>query len=211
MDSKLNGIYHSLYNYFGPQHWWPAKDALEVMIGAVLTQNTAWANVERAIENLKIHNLLSARAIFEIPTSLLASLIRPAGYFNIKAKRLKNLISFFMHEYDADPNKMFTEETDNLRERLLSINGIGKETADSILLYAGQKPIFVVDAYTKRVMTRHLLIAEDADYNQIQEFFMDRLSHDARLFNEFHALLVRLGKVHCRKKPLCQDCPLNGL
>lgn len=201
-----------MFAAFGPQHWWPGESPFEVMVGAVLTQNTNWGNVEQAIGRLKQGGILSPQAIYEIPLSLLSSYIQPAGYYNIKAGRLKNLVSFFVEEYEANTEKMFTEDTETLRQKLLAIKGVGPETADSILLYAGHKPAFVVDAYTQRVMSRHLLVVEDSDYEELRAFFMDRLPRDAALFNEFHALFVKLGKAYCKKKiPLCQDCPLNGL
>jgi endonuclease-3 related protein len=211
MNKKLDEIFRRMFAAFGPQHWWPGESPFEVMVGAVLTQNTSWGNVEQAIGRLKQGGILSPRVIYEIPLSLLASYIQSAGYYNIKAGRLKNLVSFFVEEYGANTEKMFAEDTETLRQKLLAIKGVGPETADSILLYAGRKPAFVVDAYTQRVMSRHLLTAEDANYGELRAFFMDRLPCDATLFNEFHALFVRLGKTYCKKIPLCQDCPLNGL
>lgn len=212
MNKKLDEIFRRMFAAFGPQHWWPGESPFEVMVGAVLTQNTNWGNVEQAIGRLKQGGILSPQAIYEIPLSLLSSYIQPAGYYNIKAGRLKNLVSFFVEEYEANTEKMFTEDTETLRQKLLAIKGVGPETADSILLYAGHKPAFVVDAYTQRVMSRHLLVVEDSDYEELRAFFMDRLPRDAALFNEFHALFVKLGKAYCKKKiPLCQDCPLNGL
>ncbi|MDP3028259.1 MAG: endonuclease III domain-containing protein [Deltaproteobacteria bacterium] len=212
MNKKLDEIFQRMFAAFGPQHWWPGESPFEVMVGAVLTQNTNWGNVERAIGRLKQEGILSPQAIYEIPLSLLSLYIQSAGYYNIKAGRLKNLVSFFVEEYEANTEKMFTEDTETLRQKLLAIKGIGPETADSILLYAGHKPAFVVDAYTQRVMSRHLLTAEDTDYEELRAFFMDRLPRDAALFNEFHALFVKLGKTYCKKNiPLCQDCPLNGL
>jgi endonuclease-3 related protein len=171
MNKKLDEIFRRMFAAFGPQHWWPGESPFEVMVGAVLTQNTNWGNVERAIGRLKQEGILSPRAIYEIPLSLLSSYIQSAGYYNIKAGRLKNLVSFFVEEYEANIEKMFTEDTETLRQKLLAIKGIGPETADSILLYAGHKPAFVVDAYTQRVMSRHLLTAEDADYEELRAFF----------------------------------------
>ncbi len=210
MDTKLAEIFQRMFEAFGPRHWWPAESPFEVMVGAVLTQNTNWGNVERAISRLRQERLLSPQAIYEIPLSLLSTCIRSAGYYNIKARRLNNFVSFFLEEYGASTEKMFAEDMDTLRQKLLAIKGIGPETADSILLYAGHKPSFVVDAYTKRIMSRHLLLAEDASYEEVRDFFMDRLPPDAALFNEFHALFVELGKTYCKKNPLCQGCPLNG-
>lgn len=166
--------------------------------------------MERAITSLKQRGLLSAWAIYELPLSELAVCIRSAGYYNIKARRLKNLVSFFVNEYDANLDKMFAEDVESLRSNLLEVKGIGPETADSILLYAGEKPSFVVDAYTKRVLSRHMLISEESSYEDVREFFMDRLPVDVGLYNEFHALIVATGKTYCKRNPLCQACPLNG-
>jgi len=207
----LEEIYKRLLSRLGPQGWWPGRTQYEVIVGAVLTQNTNWTNVQKAINNLKKHRLLSPKRLKEIPLRKLASLIRPVGYFNIKAKRLKNFINFLFREYKGSVRKMFKEDSLSLRVKLLNVKGIGLETADSILLYAGEKPIFVVDAYTKRILYRHNLIDKRSDYSEIQNFFMDNLQQDTKLFNEFHALIVRLGKEICRVKPLCEMCPLNDL
>ncbi|MFH1148635.1 MAG: endonuclease III domain-containing protein [Pseudomonadota bacterium] len=210
MDSRLIEIFRKLLAHFGPRRWWPAETPFEVMVGAVLTQNTSWTNVEKAISSLKEKGLLSAGAIYELPLSELAACIRSAGYYNIKARRLKNLVSFFINQYDANLDNMFAEDVESLRSKLLEVKGIGPETADSILLYAGGKPSFVVDAYTKRVFSRHMLISEESSYDDVKEFFMDRLPVDAGLYSEFHALIVAAGKTYCKKNPACQDCPLNG-
>ncbi|MCX5696722.1 MAG: endonuclease III domain-containing protein [Candidatus Omnitrophica bacterium] len=202
-------IYKKLYAKFGPQHWWPADSPFEMMVGAILTQNTNWQNVERAIHNLKSHNALSPKKMHKINIRRLASLIRSAGYYNIKAKRLRSFLDFFLKVYNGDIRGMRAASTESLRQGLLSVNGVGPETADSILLYALDKPVFVVDAYTRRVLIRHGLITEDSDYGQIQDLFMRNLKKDARLFNEYHALLVKLGKDYCLKqKARCQVCPL---
>lgn len=208
---NLEEIYKRLLNKFGPQHWWPAKSRFEVIIGAILTQNTSWGNVEGAINNLRQKNLLDPRRLKDIPTFKLASLIKPAGYFNIKAKRLKNFINFLFKEYNGSLDKMAEEYWANLRIKLLAVNGIGPETADSILLYALDKPVFVVDAYTKRMLARHNLVSRHADYQTIQSIFTDNLTQDKKIFNEYHALIVRLGKELCKAKPLCEVCPLNNL
>ena len=206
----LSKIYQRLYAYFGPQHWWPADTPFEVMLGAILTQNTNWSNVEKAIYNLKANNLLDPFRLNKIPHKKLASLIRSAGYYNIKAKRLKEFLSFFINLYKCDIGKMKRQDTGMLREQLLAIKGVGHETADSILLYALNKPIFVVDAYTKRIFARHRLLEENANYAQVQNFFMQNLKNEVKLFNEFHALLVKLGKEFCLKsKPKCNICPLK--
>lgn len=208
---KLNAIYRRLYKKFGPQHWWPAVTPLEVMVGAVLTQNTSWANVERAISRLKKARCLTLSSLHRIKERELARLIRPAGYYNLKARRLKNLVGFLKKGYRGDINRMRRRETCLLRDELLSVNGIGPETADSILLYALGKPVFVVDAYTKRVVGRHrLLKGQDLDYERVQRLFMRHLPCAPGLFNEYHALLVSLGKEFCRKtKPRCSLCPLK--
>lgn len=205
----LEEIYHKSFAHFGPQHWWPGDTPFEIIVGAILTQNTSWTNVEKAINNLKKKKILSARKIKAISLKRLAHLIRPAGYFNVKAKRLKNFIDFLFKEYHGSLKNMFEDDYLKLRAKLLRVNGIGLETADSILLYAGEKPIFVVDAYTKKILLRHNLIENASVYSQIQNLFMDNLSCDVKLFNEYHALLVRLGKDVCKKIPLCHICPLK--
>lgn len=209
--STLHHIYTALFDHFGPQQWWPGETPLEVLVGAVLTQNTNWANVSRAIGNLKEENLLSFAALGSLPDAVLAEKIRPSGYFNLKARRLKNLLALIRREEPAgDLDLFFAQETATLREKLLSAKGIGPETADSILLYAAGKPVFVVDAYTYRMLTRHGLIGEETDYAEMQELFMAALPADAALFNEYHALIVRLGKEYCKKsRPRCQQCPLR--
>ncbi len=206
----LTAVYERLLAAFGPQKWWPAQTPFEVIVGAILTQNTNWGNVEKALINLKSDKFLSPRALKDISPKKLASLIRPAGYFNVKAKRLKNFISFFFNEYSGHLKKMKQEDCRALRQKLLDVNGIGSETADSILLYALDKPVFVVDAYTKRVLYRHNMIAPDADYDTIAEMFMKFLKPDVRMFNEYHALIVRLGKDFCKPKPFCRQCPLRN-
>jgi endonuclease III related protein len=206
----LPDIYHKLSHAFGPQHWWPGDTPLEISVGAILTQNTNWANVEKAIQNLRKKEALSARVIYEIPVKELAELIRPAGYFNIKAQRLKSFINFLMKEYHGSMKKIKNGETHLLREQLLAVNGIGPETADSILLYALEKPVFVIDAYTKRVLSRHRVLDNNGSYDEFQSLFHAILKKDERLFNEYHALFVKLGKTFCRKsKPLCDTCPLS--
>ena len=207
---SLRDIYRRLYRFYGPQHWWPGDSALEVIVGAVLTQNTAWSNVEKAIGNLKDAGLLSVRRLKEIDTRALARCIRPSGYYNIKARRLKNVIGFLSARYGGDIRKMrAVKEARALREELLSVKGIGEETADSMLLYALGKTTFVVDAYTKRIFSRHGFFDEDSPYGEVQAFFASNLPEERRLFNEFHALIVRLGKEACRKKPRCGSCPLH--
>ncbi len=207
---NLLKIYQKLYEAFGPQHWWPGKTPLEIAIGAILTQNTNWGNVEKAINNLKKQNALSVKAIHEMPVDKLSELIRPAGYYNIKAKRLKSFIDFLMNDYHGSMKKMKNEYLYLLREKLLSINGIGPETADSIILYALEKPVFVIDTYTKRVLSRHGIMNHEKSYDEFQELFYSALEKDVKLFNEYHALFVRIGKTFCKKKkPLCELCPLK--
>ncbi|MBI4685161.1 MAG: endonuclease III domain-containing protein [Nitrospirae bacterium] len=210
-NKKLIEIYKRLYKSFGPQHWWPGDTPFEVAVGAILTQNTNWGNVEKAINNLKREKLLNAKAIHKMPVNKLASLIRPAGYFNVKAKRLKSFIDFLMNDYHGSMGKMRKGEMYSLREKLLSVNGIGPETADSILLFALAKPIFVIDAYTKRVLSRHDILDHDESYDKFQELFHSSLKKDVKLFNEYHALFVRVGKTFCKTKPVCGECPLNSI
>jgi len=202
-------LFYLLLRHFGPQHWWPAKGPFEVMVGAVLTQNTAWKNVERAIANLKEKGVLDPVSMAALPADTLAELIRPAGFFRVKASRLKSLVAFLMEHYQGDVGLMAKEPGWLLRERLLAVRGVGEETADSILLYALDKPFFVVDAYTRRILTRQGVISGRERYGEIQRFFMDQLPADVELFKEFHALLVELGKRYCRSRvPLCRECPL---
>ena len=215
-DKRLNRsllrIYNLLYARFGPRHWWPGDTKIEIILGAILTQNTAWANVEKAIENLKKEKVLAVNKLSGISEKKLARLIRPSGYYNIKADRIKNFLRFLNTRYQGSIDKMFRSRLYKLREELLAVKGIGRETADSILLYAGDKPIFVVDAYTKRVFSRHGFINKDADYEETQALFMDNLGKNKRLFNEFHALIVELGKFMCKsKKPLCSMCPIQRI
>jgi endonuclease-3 related protein len=205
-------IYHGLFRAFGPQHWWPGDTPFEIAVGAILTQNTNWGNVERAIENLKRQGVLSAKAIHQMPPEKLAVLIRPAGYFNVKAKRLKSFIGFLADSYRGSMKRMKDEDRNSLREKLLHINGVGQETADSILLYALEKPVFVIDAYTKRVLSRHSIMGHEKSYEEFQDLFHSALKRDVELFNEYHALFVRVGKTYCkRKRPLCRQCPLKGV
>ncbi|MGD9039265.1 MAG: hypothetical protein PVH82_06505 [Desulfobacteraceae bacterium] len=209
-SQRLMEMFENLLTHFGPQRWWPAETELEMMVGAVLTQNTNWKNVEKALTNLKRENLLSLDKLSKLSHSEVAALIRPAGYFNIKAKRLKNLIDFILEYYEADLSLFLKEKTQTLREGLLSVKGIGPETADSILLYAVRRPVFVVDAYTHRIMTRHGMTDDQVSYHELQALFMDHLLEDTALFNEFHALLVNTGKDYCRRRPLCHICPLKA-
>lgn len=208
----LMTIYKKLYAEFGPQHWWPGETPFEIAAGAILTQNTNWENVERAIGNLKEGRILSARKMHGLGVEELADAIRPAGYFNVKARRLKAFVDFLMDRYGGSFKRMGKEETGVLRAGLLGVNGIGPETADSILLYALERPVFVIDAYTRRILSRHGFIQHDEPYEAFQGLFHSELRPDAKLYNEYHALIVRLGKTHCRpQKPLCDRCALDGL
>ncbi len=203
-------LYRRLYTVWGPQQWWPAESAFEVMVGAVLTQNTAWVNVERAIANLKKGGCLDCRLILAQPTATLAELIRPAGYYNVKARRLKALCAFLEAEGVSDAPERLRDlaPLSELRRRLLAVYGIGEETADSILLYALKLPIFVVDAYTRRIFTRLGFLYGRESYAQIQQLFMANVDPQVALYNEYHALIVKLGKSICRPRPRCAVCPL---
>ncbi len=208
----LYEIYEKLYSYFGPQKWWPAQTPFEVCVGAILTQNANWKNVKKAIENLKNNNFLDPVKIYKISKDDLAKIIKSSGFYNLKAKRLKEFVKILVEEYEGDLNKLFSGDIYKIREKLLSIKGLGKETVDSILLYAGNLPIFVVDTYTYRILLRHNLIPEQITYDEIQNLFMEHLPLDSRLFNEYHALLVACGKNFCKKRePFCETCPLKDL
>jgi endonuclease-3 related protein len=212
MSSVLREVYDRLFAAYGPQAWWPGETPFEVMIGAVLTQNTSWKNVERAIANLRAADLVDPDRLYRVPLEELEELIRPAGYFRVKARRLHNLLALLVEQFVGSLEAMFRAGLHPSRERLLEVSGIGPETADSILLYAAGLPTFVVDAYTHRVFARHGWIDWESDYHQIKDHFESRLPEDTAMFNEYHALLVRVGKEHCRKRaPLCRGCPLEDL
>jgi endonuclease-3 related protein len=204
-------MYDRLFGAYGPQHWWPADTPTEVVIGAILTQNTAWKNVERAIENLRNADALDFSALHELSEAGLAKLIQPSGTYRVKAARLKAFVGFLFEHYDGSLDAMLDGELEVARRRLVSIHGIGCETADAILLYAGDRPSFVVDAYARRVLRRHFLIDRDADYETIRALFHDALPAESQLFNEYHALLVEVGKRHCRARAICEGCPLCDL
>jgi endonuclease III related protein len=207
----LKGCFESLFDRFGPQGWWPGNTRFEVVVGAILTQNTSWTNVEKAIRNLKAARLLTPEKMHAVDCKTLSGLIRPAGYFNIKAARLKNFTSFLFRDCSGSLDRLFMKDPATLRKTLLDVNGIGPETADSIMLYAGGKPEFVVDAYTKRIFSRHGLVSVDAGYDTVKAVFTENLPADTALFNEYHALIVKTAKDYCRtKKPLCGECPLKG-
>jgi len=212
MSATLREIYDRLFDALGPQDWWPGESPFEVIVGAMLVQNTNWQNVKRAIDRLREADLLEPHALYDVPVEELEELIRPAGYFRIKARRLRSLLEFLVERYDGSLEAVFSTESSTLRDELLGVHGVGPETADSILLYAGEKPVFVVDTYTHRVLARHGWIAFDADYHMIQDYFHAGLPEDVQLFNEFHALFVRVGKHYCRKsEPRCDECPLAEL
>ena len=211
LRERLCEIYKTLDEYFGELHWWPGDTPFEIAVGAILTQNTNWKNVEIAMAKLKNADLLDPFRLYAAEDSIVAGLIRSSGYYNIKAKRLKAFLRFLQEEYAGDMEEMFREELWTLRGKLLDVNGIGEETADSILLYSGGKPVFVVDAYTRRILERHDIVARDWSYKEIQALFMDNLPQDTSLYNQYHALLVSTGKNFCRKgDPICRGCPLES-
>jgi len=209
MSTKLMEAYERMLAKFGPQHWWPGDSPFEIMVGAVLVQNTSWRNVEHAINNLRDAGVMEPRALYNVPPEELAELIRPAGYYQLKTKRLRNLLRFLVEEHDGSLESMFSVGLASLREQLLAINGVGPETADAILLYAGGLPTFVVDTYTLRVLARHGWLDYDASYDDIKDYFESTLPEGAELYNEYHALLVRVGKDYCKRTdPKCEACPL---
>jgi endonuclease III related protein len=205
----LQSIFARLHAAFGPQNWWPAETPFEMILGAILTQNTAWKNVAVAIENLRENKLLSFEGICEIPAPRLAALIRSSGFYNQKTKKIKGFCEHVLGYWEGDLEKFLSRDAEELRSELLEIRGIGRETADSIILYAAFKPSFVVDAYTYRIFFRHGWVPESISYEDLWDYFMETLEPDVAFFQEFHALLVRTGHLFCRKKPLCESCPLN--
>jgi endonuclease-3 related protein len=210
--ASLQEYYNTLFRALGPQNWWPARTPFEVIVGAILTQNTAWTNVQKAMANLRRERLLTPAALERVPQTKLARLIRSSGYFRQKAKKLKAFVRFLRSEYAGSLARMFRAPTAELREKLLAVHGIGPETADSILLYAARHPVFVVDAYTKRILTRHGLAPPKAGYEELRALFEKTLPRDVQLYNEFHGLIVMTGKHWCRtKNPLCHACPLQRL
>jgi len=211
---QLSKIYRLLLNHFNHRNWWPGDSPFEVMVGAILTQNTSWKNVEKAMANLKEAGVLSPEKILELSPSLeskinLPSLIRSSGYFNQKAKKLQTLSRWFLDRADGKVGKLIDTETHILREELLNLNGVGPETADSILLYAFERPVFVIDAYTKRIMFRIGITEEKSSYHDLQLLFESNLPRDIQLYNDFHAQFVALGHNYCRPKPICQNCPIQ--
>jgi endonuclease-3 related protein len=207
--SSLPAYFDALLAHYGPPKWWPADTPFEVMVGAILTQNTAWKNVEKAIHNLKTYELLDPRKIHELDQDTLALAIKPAGTYNLKAARLKGFVAWLLERWGGDLEKMKQAPPERLREELLAVKGIGPETADAILLYALGMPSFVVDAYAHRVLTRHELALDEAGYDDLKEYFERNLPRDAKLYNDFHALIVSVGKEFCRPKARCEACPLK--
>jgi len=206
---KLLSIYKKLYAHFGPQHWWPADSAFEVIIGAILTQNTNWKNVEKAISNLKSAKVLNPKTILESRKSKIENWLRPSGYYRQKAKKLKVFVKHLLSHYKGKLRLMFNKPIVQLREELLALHGIGPETADSILLYAAEKRSFVVDAYTRRIGKR-VGLYQTADYHEIKAYFEKNLPHNLEIYKEYHALLVELAKKYCRTIPLCEKCPIRS-
>jgi len=209
--NNLLQMYQMLKARFGFLNWWPGDTPLEIALGAILTQSTSWKNVEKAIANLKKGNLLSVEALSGVEPSYLAELIRPSLYYNQKAKKIKGFISYLANKYDSDLEKMKVVSTAVLRLELLDLWGIGQETADSIILYALDKPIFVIDAYTRRILSRHgIASVDDKPYAVLQHFFQDNIPQEVELYKDFHAQIVEVGKNYCRRqRPLCAACPLK--
>lgn len=212
VQKTLFAMYNLMFDALGPSYWWPGETPFEVCLGAILTQNTNWSNVERAIWNLRQQDLLDPERIDQCTEAEIGELIRPSGYFRQKAKRLKTFVHFLREESGYNPSALASRDFETLRRDLLRIKGIGPETADSILLYALHRPSFVVDAYTARILQRHGLVPEDVGYDELRNLFMDHLPEDVYIYQEYHALLVRTGKRWCKKKSgLCADCPLLSL
>ncbi len=208
---SLPEYYRILLTHFGHQNWWPADTPFEMMAGAILTQNTSWKGVEKAIINLKEHQVLDPESLAFVEHEIIARLIRPAGYFNQKAKRLKTFSRWFLDRFEGKISRMKEVPFSEMREELLGQNGIGPETADSILLYALRHPTFVIDAYTFRLLHRHGFVGEETSYDEMKALCEDALPADEALFNDFHAQIVQVGKEYCRKKPKCEECPLREL
>ena len=211
-DNIYLEVYQKLFDHFGPQKWWPGDSPFEIMVGAVLTQNTNWLNVSKAINNLKEAELLRYDSLKLLSVDEIASYIRPSGYYNLKAKRLKNLLDMIEEVYFGELHLFLEDSLGNGRDNLLSVKGVGPETADSILLYACGQPTFVIDNYTHRVFSRHQLVDEETDYESMQDVFVSHLPDDVKLFNEYHALIVQVASSYCKKtNPLCRECPLQGI
>jgi endonuclease-3 related protein len=211
MSGTLQNAFDILYSALGPQHWWPGESPFEVMVGAILVQNTSWRNVSRAIDAIKEDGLLEPDRLYALPEEELAELLRPVGYYRIKARRLRNLLRLVVEDFDGSVERLLSLETQTLRETLLAVNGVGPETADSIVLYAAEKPSFVVDAYTHRIFARHGWIDYSAGYYEIKDYCESELPQDVQAYNELHALLVHVGHHWCKKVPRCDACPLREL
>ncbi len=211
MRDRLNEVYQRLFEAYGPQHWWPGESPFEVLVGAILVQNTSWQRVEAAIAGLKTQGVFDWPTLGELDEESLAESIRTVGYYRVKAKRLRNLFAMIHDRYDGSLEALLTDGTESLRENLLSVNGVGRETADSIVLYAAERPRFVIDAYTYRVFTRHGWVEPEIDYDELQDYFESALPAEVPLFNEYHALLVAVGHRHCKPRPKCDGCPLADM
>jgi endonuclease-3 related protein len=204
-------IYKTLHDAFGPQNWWPGDSPFEIMVGAILTQNTNWQNVSKAINNIKRAQLLEPKKLLK-HKNMIPSLIRPSGFYKLKSQRLISFLEYYIRIYQASLKKMNRRKTEILRKELLHISGIGNETADAILLYALSRAVFVIDTYTRRIFSRHNIFAYHLPYDEIRYFFELHLPNDVQLYNEYHALLVTLGKNYCKKtKPLCDTCPIRDI
>ncbi len=211
LQKTLLEIFRRLAKHYGPTHWWPGDTPFEIAVGAILTQNTAWSNVEKAIENLKSAGLLNPRAILRCPEEQLYNALKPSGYFRVKTQRLRAFCDYLVERHRGDIASMAKRDTAELRKELLHVHGIGEETADDILLYACDKPIFVVDAYTRRILHRHGICSAKIDYGELQRIFHQNLPVDLTMFKEYHGLIVYTGKDFCRKTPRCDQCPLKPL
>ena len=208
--ARLLRLFAALGRRFGPQLWWPGRTPFEIAVGAILTQHTAWTSVERALAVLRRRRLLAPPRLHAVPLRALERLIRPAGTYRLKARRLRAFVRFILERFDGRMERLRREPVDALRRSLLTVSGLGPETADAILLYAAGRPVFVVDAYTRRVFARHRLIPPAASYEAVRAFVEAYLPSDPHLFNEYHALLVAVGKRYCRVAPRCRECPLRS-
>ncbi len=206
----IEELYERLWTRYGPQHWWPASSRFEMIVGAVLTQNTAWVNVEKALTGLRSRGLLSIRALSRLSCEEMAPLLRSSGYYNQKARRLRAFLDFLNDRYNGTLQSLDRLETGRLREELLQLHGFGRETVDSILLYAFQRRVFVVDAYTRRIFSRHGYCSAEVGYEELRSWIEARIPAETAYYNEFHALIVAVGKTHCRPSPRCHGCPLES-
>jgi len=207
---QLMQIYNRMFAYFGPRSWWPGETMFEICVGAILTQSVSWKNVMKAIDNMKRAGLLELESMYTASAEAIEQCIIPTMYYRMKTKKLQAFVSHIMQKYNGDLAKMFSKDMDSLRIELLSIYGIGPETADSIILYAAEKPAFVVDAYTRRIFSRLGIFSDDVTYDEMKNYFMQRLSPDVPLYNEYHALVTGIGNRFCsNKRPKCKECPLG--